>query len=57
MRNTADVTDGKPIAVWLQSILRISAIDPLVTFYNIHGEKGEVLFYSSVSDTSLGKLL
>jgi hypothetical protein len=32
MRNTADVTDGKPIAVSLQSISSVSAINPLVAF-------------------------
>jgi hypothetical protein len=37
MRNTADVTGGKPIAVLLQSILGVSAINPLVAFYDIHG--------------------
>jgi hypothetical protein len=29
MRNTADVTGGKPIAVLLQSISGVSAIKPL----------------------------
>jgi hypothetical protein len=29
MRNTADVTGGKPIAVLLQSISGVSAINPL----------------------------
>jgi hypothetical protein len=33
MRNTADVTGGKPIAVLLQSISGVSAINPLVAFY------------------------
>jgi hypothetical protein len=37
MRNTADVTGGKPIAVLLQSISGVSAINPLVAFYDIHG--------------------
>jgi hypothetical protein len=38
MRNTADVTGGKPIAVLLQDcILGVSAINPLVAFYDIHG--------------------
>jgi hypothetical protein len=37
MRNTADVTDGKPIAVLLQSISGVSAINPLVAFYDSHG--------------------
>jgi hypothetical protein len=32
MRNTTDVTDGKPIALWLQSILGVSAVNPLVAF-------------------------
>jgi hypothetical protein len=45
MRNTADVRGGKPIAVLLQSISGASAINPLVVFYNIHGSKGEVLFF------------
>jgi hypothetical protein len=52
MRNTADVTGGKPIAVLLQSISGVSAINPLVAFYDIHGRKGEVLFLSSVPDTT-----
>jgi hypothetical protein len=32
MRNTADVTGGKPIAVLLQSISGVSVINPLVAF-------------------------
>jgi hypothetical protein len=32
MRNTADVTGGKPIAVLLQYISGVSAINPLVAF-------------------------
>jgi hypothetical protein len=39
MKNTADVTGGKPIAVLLQSISGLRAINPLVTFYDIHGGK------------------
>jgi hypothetical protein len=31
MRNTADVTGGKPIAVWWQSIWGVSAINPFTT--------------------------
>jgi hypothetical protein len=45
MKNTADVTGGKPIAVLLQSISGVSAINPLVAFYDIHGGKREVLFF------------
>jgi hypothetical protein len=52
MRNTADATGGKPIAVLLQSISGASAIDPLVTFYDIHGGKREVLFFYFVPDTT-----
>jgi hypothetical protein len=52
MRNTADVTGGKPIAVLLQSISGVSAINPLVTFYDIYGEKREVLFFYFVPDTT-----
>jgi hypothetical protein len=46
--NTADVTDGKAIAVWSQSISGVNAIDPLVTFYDIHGRKrGAILLFCS----------
>jgi hypothetical protein len=44
MRNTADVTGGKAIAVFLQSMSGVTAINPLVAFYDIHGGKREVLF-------------
>jgi hypothetical protein len=37
------VTGGKPIAVLLQSISGVSAINPLVAFYDSHGGKREVL--------------
>jgi hypothetical protein len=36
MRNTADVTGGKPIAVLLQFISGVSVNNPLVAFYDIH---------------------
>jgi hypothetical protein len=57
MRNTADVTGGQPIAVLLQSISGVSAINPLVAlcplvaFYDTHGGKREVLFFYFVPDT------
>jgi hypothetical protein len=51
MRNTADVIGGKPIAVLLQSVSDVSAINPLVAFYDIHGGKREVLFFYFVLDT------
>jgi hypothetical protein len=40
--NTADVTGGKPIAVWTQCISGVRAINP---FYDIHGRKREMLFF------------
>jgi hypothetical protein len=55
MRNTANWTGGKPIAVCLQSISGVSVDYPLVAFsfaYEIHGRKGEVLFFYSVPDTT-----
>jgi hypothetical protein len=55
MRNTADVTGGKPIAVLLQYISGISAINPLLAFYDIHGGKREVLFFYFVPDTTRDK--
>jgi hypothetical protein len=48
----ADVTDGKSIAVWSQSISGVSAINPLVAFFDIHGRKREVLFFYFVPDTT-----
>jgi hypothetical protein len=52
MRNTADVTGGKPIAVSSQCISDMSAVNPLAAFYDIHGRKEEVLFFYSFPDTS-----
>jgi hypothetical protein len=52
MRITAVVTGGKPIAALLQSISGVSAINPLVAFYDIHGRKREVLFFYFVPDTT-----
>jgi hypothetical protein len=52
MNNTADVTGGKPIAVFLQSISGVSAINPLVALYDTHGGKREVLFFYFVPDTT-----
>jgi hypothetical protein len=40
------VTGGKAIAVLLQSISGVSAINPLVAFYDIHGRKrGAILLF------------
>jgi hypothetical protein len=39
MRHTVDLTGGWPITVLLQPISDISAINPLVAFYDIHEEK------------------
>jgi hypothetical protein len=52
MWSTADVTGGKPIAVLLQSISGVSAINPLVTF---DGGKKEALFFYFVPDTTRDK--
>jgi hypothetical protein len=45
VKNTADVAGGKPIAVLLQSLSGVSAIYPLVAFYDIHRKKREVLLF------------
>jgi hypothetical protein len=47
--------DGKPIAVRLQAISDVTAVNPIVAFYDIHGRKGDVLFYYSVLDTTRDK--
>jgi hypothetical protein len=39
MKNTAEVTGGKPIAVLLQCISGVSSINPFVAFYDIHGRR------------------
>jgi hypothetical protein len=52
MKNTADVTDGKPIAVLLQSISGVSAINPLVAVYDLYGGMREVLFFYFVPDNT-----
>jgi hypothetical protein len=51
------VTGGNPIAVLLQSISGVSAINPLVAFYDIHGGKREVLFFYFVPDTTRDYIL
>jgi hypothetical protein len=53
--NTADVTTGKRIAARSQSISGVSAVIPLVAFYNIHGRMREVLFFYFVPDTTREK--
>jgi hypothetical protein len=54
MRNTADVTGGKSIAVLLQSISSVSAINPLVAFYDIHGgERNDILLFCPGHHTRL----
>jgi hypothetical protein len=50
MRNTADVIGGKRVAALSQFISDVSTVNPLVAFYDIHGRKGEVLFFCSVPD-------
>jgi hypothetical protein len=52
MRNTADVTGGKLIAILLQSISGANVINPLIAFYDIHGGKREVLSFYFVPDTT-----
>jgi hypothetical protein len=52
MKNTADVTGGKTIAVLLLPISGVSAINLLVAFYDIHGGKREVLFFYFVPATT-----
>jgi hypothetical protein len=50
--NTADVAEGKPIAVWSQYMSGVSAINLFAAFYDIHGGKREVLFFYFVPDTT-----
>jgi hypothetical protein len=43
---------GKSIAVWLQSISGVRALNLLVAFYDIHGRKREVLLFFFLPDTT-----
>jgi hypothetical protein len=52
MRNTPDLTGGKSIAVWSQSISVVSAVNSLAAFYDIHGRKRKVLFFYFVANTT-----
>jgi hypothetical protein len=55
MRNIADVTGVKPIAVYSQSISDVSAVNTLVVLYDIHHiheRKGAVLFFCSIPYTT-----
>jgi hypothetical protein len=52
MKNTADVTGGQPIAILLQSTSGVSAINPLVAFYDIYAGKRKVLFFYFVPVTT-----
>jgi hypothetical protein len=53
MKNTADVTGGKPIAVLLQlSQVLVLFINPLVDFNDIHGGKRDVLLFYFVPGTT-----
>jgi hypothetical protein len=52
MRNTANMAGGKPIAVWSQTISGVSAINPLVAFYDIHWRKRELLLFYFDPDTT-----
>jgi hypothetical protein len=55
MRNTADVTGGKPIAVVCsQSISGVSAVNPVVAFYNI--QKSKMLFFWTTPHVNVFKL-
>jgi hypothetical protein len=45
MRNTVNVTSGKLIAIWSQSVSGVNADGRLVAFYNIHRRLREMLFY------------
>jgi hypothetical protein len=51
IRNTADMTGGKPIRRWAYLILGVNTVNTLIVFYCIY-RKEEVLFFCSVSDTT-----
>jgi hypothetical protein len=57
MNNAADVKGSNPNAVLLQLITGVSAINPLVAFYDIHGAKSEELLFYFVPDTTRESLL
>jgi hypothetical protein len=50
MKNTADVTGGTPIAVDHSLSIKLAIL--IVSFYDIHGRKREVLFFYFVLYTT-----
>jgi hypothetical protein len=46
------MTGGKFIAVLLQSIAGVNAINSLVAFYDIHGGNREILFFYFVPENT-----
>jgi hypothetical protein len=42
--------DAADVAVWSQTISGVSAVNPLVSIYDIHGRESEVLFFYFVPD-------
>jgi hypothetical protein len=51
MKNTSDMTDGKPIAVWSQSISGVNTVNPLVAFYDIHVGKEVIILSQTKHET------
>jgi hypothetical protein len=48
VKNTAEVTGGKPIATLLQSISGVSAINLLVAFYDVQKVYKYIIIYCLV---------
>jgi hypothetical protein len=53
IRNTLDVTGGKLIAVWSQSISGVTAVGPLVAFNDISGRRVAIPFFCPENYTAL----
>jgi hypothetical protein len=51
MKNTADVPGGNPIAVRSHSILDVSAVNPLVAFYDIYRRHGDLSLFFFLLDS------
>jgi hypothetical protein len=49
---TADVTGGNHSRLIAVSVSGVSAINPLVAFYDSHGRKRAMLFFYFVTDTT-----
>jgi hypothetical protein len=45
MWNISDMAGGKPMAISTQTITGVSAVNPVVAFYDIHWKNRDLMFF------------